>query len=404
MKKTVKVTKPKSLLLIIAMITLMTMLTSVVAYAHNVEASVKAVNVLGYKYVDLSTLKVYFDKGMYNLNQGQFKIETEGGSPVTISNMSVASGTGCSGWTNPLSPGGTTVTLTTSLSYNTRYKVTVSSTAQMGNSFHLSLGNYLLHSDVQFFFKTPNSDNTTYSGTAQLTMIPTGDYVGVSNNVEVISDIPIDTTYQYFNLSDMKLQKSSDNGDKDPYTDVTMDTTLDTNSTPDAEYYTGQINDAHNCLFLPLSIGQNTTPAYNLLSYREYYKLILPQIKDVNDNNVTAPDNTVFLTGKDDTPASLGNLIQTVTGYTSNSVSLSWSDVVSKDDSGIIPNHYHVYYSTNPYFGFVKSADTVSDNGTTSTCTVNGLSSATIYYFRIVPANYYDEEGGFSPYVSQVTN
>jgi hypothetical protein len=407
MKKTVRITNPKSLLLIISMVTmvtLMTLLMSVAAHAHNVKASIKAVNILGYQYVDQTTLKVFFDKGMYNLNQGQFKIETEGGSPVTISNMGTVSGTGCSGWNNPLSPGGTTVTLTTSsnLSYNTRYKVTVSSTAQMGNSFHLSLGDYLLHSDVQFFFKTPNSDGT-YSGTPQLTLIPTGQYVGVSDNVEAISDIPIDTTYTNFNLSDMKLQKSSDNL---TYTDVTMDTTLDTNSTTDAEYYTGQINDAHNCLFLPLTIGLNTTPAYNLLSYNEYYRLVLPAIKGYNGGDVlyTVPTpQDYFTTGQEDTPAGLGNLIQTVTGYTTNSVSLSWSDVAT-DNSGSAPDHYHVYYSENPYFNFVKSTDTVSHNGTTNTCTVTGLTSATTYYFRIVPANSVDEEGGFSPYVSQTTN
>lgn len=398
MKKTVKITNPKSLLLIISMVTLMTLLMSVAAHADNLVGTVKAVNVLGYQYVDLTHIKVFFDKGMYNLNQGQFKIETEGGSPVTISAMSTSSG---SGWTNQLSPGGTTVTLTTSLSYNTRYKVTVSGTVQMGNSYHLSLGNYLLHSDVQFYFKTPNSDGT-YSGTPQFQLIPTGEHEGTSEHVVAISDIPIDTTYTNFHLSDMKLQKSPTiNG---TYTDVTMDTTLDTNSTPNAEYYIGQINDAHNCLFLPLTIGGNTTPAYNLLSNNEYYQLVLPAIRGVNNVEVyTVPTaQTSFKTGAD-TAASTGNVIQTVTGHTTNSVGLSWSDVTDST-TGPVPSHYHVYYSTNPYFGFIKSTDTVSDNGTTSTCTVNGLNSATTYYFRIVPANSVDEEGGFSPYISQITN
>lgn len=399
MKKTVKIINPKSLLLIISMVTLMTLLMSVVAHADNVKGSIKAVNVLGYEYVNQTTLNVFFDKGLYYPNQGQFKIETEGGSPVTISNMSTTSGTG---WTNPMSQTGTIVTLTTSsnLSYNTRYKVTVSSTVQMANSFYLSLGDYLLHSDVEFFFKTPNSDGT-YSGAPQLTLIPAADYVGTSDNVEAISDIPININYTYFNLSDMKLQKSSTIDGT--YTDVTMDTTLDTNSTPNAEYYIGQINDAHTCLFLPLTIGKNTTPAYNLLSYNEYYKLVLPQIEGVNNVLAATPSKTTFLTGKSDTPAGLGNLIQTVTGYDTNSVSLSWSDV-STDNSGPAPHHYYVYYSTNPYFDFVKSTDTVSHNGTTNTCTVTGLTSATTYYFRIVPANIDDEEGGFSPYVSQITN
>lgn len=407
MKKTVKITNPKSLLLMISMVTMVTLITllmSVVAHAHNVKGIIKAVNVLGYEYVNQTTLKVFFDKGLYYPNQGQFKIETEGGSPVTISNMSTTSGTG---WTNPMSQTGTIVTLTTSsnLSYNTRYKVTVSGTVQMANSFYLSLGNYLLHSDVQFFFKTPNSDGT-YSGTPQLTLIPTADYVGTSDNVEAISDIPIDVNYENFHLSDMKLQKSSDNNILDPYTNVAMDTTLDTNSTDGAEYYTGQINDAHTCLFLPLTIGKNTTPTYNLLSYNEYYRLVLPAIKGIGDGPelYTVPTaQTSFKTGQEDTPAGLGNLIQTVTGYTTNSVSLSWSDVAT-DESGPAPHHYHVYYSTNPYFNFVKSTDTVSHNGTTNTCTVTGLTSATTYYFRIVPANSVDEEGGFSPYVSQITN
>jgi hypothetical protein len=140
-------------------VTLLLSLASSV-FAHNVAAVVKAVNVLGYQYVNQNTIKVFFDKGIY-VNQGQYRIQTEGGTPVTISSVSASGG---SGWTNPNSPGGTTVTITTgsNLSPNTRYKVIVSSTIQMGNSYHLTVGNYLLHKDVEFYFKTPNT-NGEYS-------------------------------------------------------------------------------------------------------------------------------------------------------------------------------------------------------------------------------------------------
>ena len=107
-------------------------LMSTVAYAHNAASTVKAVNMQGYQYVNTTTLKVFFDKVLSTLNQGQFKIQTDGGTPVSISNMSTSTG---SGWSNPQSALGTTVTLTTGqLSYDTRYKVIVSSTVTMGNS------------------------------------------------------------------------------------------------------------------------------------------------------------------------------------------------------------------------------------------------------------------------------
>lgn len=397
MKNTAKIKKSIVVLSCSIVVSLSIGLLSTVAYAHNTDSTVKAVNMLGYEYVNTTTLKVFFDKGLSSLNQGQFKVETEGGTPITISNMSTSSG---SGWTNSQSPGGTTVTLTTGqLSYDTRYKVKVSSTIQMGNSYLLTLGNYLLHNDVEFHFKTPKSDGT-YSGTPSLVFLPTSTHAGLSSNVEAISDIPIDTSS--FNLSDMKLQKYVGG----TYQDVTEDTTLDTNETSGAECYTTQINDAHNCVFLPETL-RGGDPSYNLASQQTQYKLVVPDdMKSVNYDGINgkfADDDSQFTTGID-TAASMSTA-PSVTGYSASSVSLSWSDI-TQSDSGTTPNHYHVYYSTNPYFNFVKSTASVNHNGTTNTCTVTGLSGATNYYFRIVPVNdaTADEEGGFSPYVSQITS
>lgn len=384
--------KSKLFLSIVLTVVLMTTLLSAVVYAHNDNDSTKAVNVLGYEYVNNTTLKIFFDKGLVNLDQGQFKIEpAAGGSPVTISGMATSLGTG---WTHTYSPKGTIVTLTTaSLSSDTRYKVTVSSTVQMGNSTAMTVGNYLLHNDVVFYFWTKDS-NGNYTASPEFTFLPTSTNAGLSSNVTAISDIPIKTAG--LTLSDMKLTKGG--------VDVVVDTTLDTNPYTGAEGYSTQINDAHTCIFIPLTLkgGVPSPPSYNLASEGTQYTFVVPDyIQSINDGDFSDTDYQ-FTTGHD-TAACTGTITPSVTGYTASSVSLSWSEVTDTL-TGPIPDHYHVYYSTNPYFGFVKSTDTVTDNGSTDSCTVTGLSSSTTYYFRIVPANVSDEEGGFSPYSSQATN
>lgn len=392
MKNIVNLKKIKALPIVL-ILTLMMVLVSTSVYADNDDSNTKAVNVIGYEYVNNTTLKIFFDKGLVNLDPGQFKIKTQqGGSPVTITNMSSVQG---SGWTNYYSPKGTIVTLTTEqLDPNVEYTITVSSTIQMGNTTLLTLGNYLLHKDVEFDFRTPQSDGT-YSGYPTLKVLPTGTDAGTSANVMIISDEPIDTSS--FNLSDVKLQKNGQ--------DVIIDTTLDTVETTNAECYAAQINDAHTCIFIPETL-KGGTPSYNLLSDNTQYTLLIPNSMQSTANTYDDFEDTdyTFTTGED-TAANM-NFAPSVTGYTANSVSLSWADVTdySTFSTGPLPEHYYVYYSTNPYFGFVKATDTVNESGNPNTCTVTGLSSATTYYFRIVPVNSAYEEGGFSPYVSQVTN
>lgn len=385
--------------LILALTMLVGVMTSSVVYAHNSGSGSKAINVLGYQYVDQNTVKVFFDKSLYNVNQGQFKIATTGGTPVTISTMTTASG---SGWSNSQAPGGETVILTTAtaLSANTTYSLTVSSTVAAGNSYNLTIGNYWLHKDISFNFKTPNADGT-YSGIPNLTFIPAWDGSGLSGNIEVISDIPIDPNYT--DLSHMKLQKSSTK--PGTYTDVIMDPTLDGIAVTGAECYAAQINDAHTCLFLPETL-KSTNPSYNLLSENYFYRLVLPPIRGVNAGSILYSSDTTmnpFQVGAD-TAGPTGTTTATITAYTSSSVSLSWSDVVVTDSSAPNPTSYKVYYSTNPYFNFTASTNTITHSGTTNSSTVTGLSSGTTYYFRIVPVNFSGNEGGFSPYVSQTTN
>jgi hypothetical protein len=234
-----------------------------------------------------------------------------------------------------------------------------------------------------------------------LLVIPSGEHVCVSENIVAISDIPIDTTS--FNLSDIYLQKSTDG---ETYSDVIVDTTFDGVEDSGAECYLTQINDVHTTLFIPMTLGGQASAVHNLSSYDTQYRLVVPpNIEDLEDErffNDSVNHYYLFKTGYD-TSASLGNITPTFTGHTSSSVSLSWSDVAT-DASGPAPVHYNVYYSTNPYFDFVKSSNPVDDSGATNTSTVTGLTQGQTYYFRIVPINDANEEGGFSPYASQVTN
>lgn len=397
----------KGLLTILSASMIMLTLSSVVL-ADNVTgpgSGVKAVNVLGYELdthdpQNMNKIEVFLDKGLTGLNIGQFKIY-QGTTPIAISSLTQGS-KGC-GWTQAqgMQPGGYDAVLTTSnnLSPDTEYKMVVSSTVTMGNSYQLSVGNYLQHNDITFNFKTPKTDGT-YSGALNLTYIPEyiNEATGASMNVEVISNIPIDTND--LTLSDMKLMKSST--EYGTYTDVTFDSTFDYNATTGAEYYAPQINNAHTCIFLPLTLGGGT-PAYNL-SDGMHYKLQVPAIDyadDAGDAQKKSLDPGRHFHVGGDTSTSLRNAQPTITAYNSSSVSLQWNNG-STDDSGVAPVSYKVYYSTNPYFDFVDTGVTPTNNGTTSSATfTHSFQSGTTYYFRIVPVNSTGEEGGFSPYVSQ---
>ncbi|MDP4146164.1 MAG: fibronectin type III domain-containing protein [Bacillota bacterium] len=400
MKKKMNFLKLKAFLSLVIAVTLLVGGVPYLTYAHNVDGSgvgVKALNCLGYQYVNKNTVKVFFDKGLSSINQEQLKLKTTTGTPVTISGLTSSSG---SGWTSTVSPGGTTVTLTTAdLAANTTYVLTISSTVAAGNSYGITLGEYWEHHDISFNFKTPNSDGITYSGAPTLTFIPTWNGDGFSANVEAIADMPIDV-----DLSQVKLQKSSTvNG---TYSDVLMDSTLDTNALSGAECYSAQLNDARTCIFLPETL-RGGYPAYNLdyvNSVNYFYKMVTPTVSNHSStSNQLASQSNTFQVGAD-TAGPTGTTIATITGYNSSSVSLSWSDVVITDGSAPNPTGYKVYYSTDPYFNFVAATNTITHSGTTNSCTVTGLSSGQTYYFRIVPVNSIGNEGGFSPYVSQTTN
>lgn len=245
------------------------------AFAHN-EYQGKAINVLGYEYVNTTTVKIFFDKNIptTNITVNDFTIQKTGESAKTINSFTRANG---SGWTNAYAPTGSTVTLTlgSALSYDTTYHVTVDGGLTANNG--LTVGYYLHGDDVAFDMHTPDSSGNYDTGDTTFAFIPVDNTdTDFSMNVMAISSIPIDTSS--FTLSDVKLQKW--NGSV--YADCIRDTTFDTSETTDAESYTAQINNAHTCLFLPMTLA-SSTPMYDLLSLDGDYQLSIPSsIEGVN--------------------------------------------------------------------------------------------------------------------------
>lgn len=363
--------------------------------AANVASVVKAVNCLGYQFVQGSggapnQLKIFFDKGLYNFNANQIAITKDSDHSAVAFTAATAGG---SGWSNSAAPGGTTVILTPSSGYSinnsTEYDIDVSSTVQMGNSYHQSVGEYLKHSDIQFQVYTPDAGGSYGTHTPQLSYLPRaqgGGTVGESSNAEIISDIPLSASL----TSQVYLQEKVGS----TWQNVGVDSNFSNHTQiTDDQCYTTQINDAGTCIFIPETLGGQGTPSYNFDSNADY-QLVFPSTIDGVHSSFE------FLTGAQN-PASLGNISVSVTGTTASSVSLQWSNITAADASGALPDHYEVWYSTtSPYFGF-SLADTISYNSTsTSTDTIGGLSFGNTYYFRIVPV-YSNQEGGFSAYVAQ---
>lgn len=382
---------------------LMVTVMAPVTYADNVAAVVKAINLSSYKLVDSTHLNLYFDKGLASFSASQVKV-LDGATPLSFT---AAATSGGADWNCATPPGGTAeqLTFSSALSTDTTYTVKVSGTIQMGNTYHQNIGNYWGHNDIVFTFRTPSTFGTSnYTGTPGFTVIPcdlsdTSTGIGVSSNVELIADRPIDPNS--LTVGNVKLQYYNDSNSA--YEDVIEDTVFDTTSVAGAKCYDAQMSISNTVIFIPETCGGSATPAYNL-DDTEDYKLIIPTgIKAVDGDDFSYNTENDFSTG-DDTVASLGNTTPTVTGHTSSSVSLSWSDVAA-DSSGVAPSSYLVYVSTNPYFDFsIPASVTIDYSGNPNTATVSGLSSGTTYYFRVVGANASGEEGGFSNYVQQATD
>lgn len=377
--------------------------------AANGGAGDKAINLHGYYFVENSStttsdnyLNIYLDKNITGFDSNMITItDVSTNQPLTFTtSTSLYSG---GGWTHTGSSGGKTITIipnsSTPLKNSTEYKVTVSGCISSANTYHWLLGSYLAHHDITFYVYTPKNDGTYNTHTPIFSYIPNGAYnVGESNNPTIICDIPfsnISVTPSQVSLWQENVKNSGD------FTQTLQDDNFTDHSPLDGYLgYTTQINDAGNCIFIPLTLGGTGTPNYNLLTNRNY-QLRFPTTMDSNHSD----GKLGFTTGAEN-PASMGATQPVLNSYTYNQdgltadVSLTWANITSSSfPYGSLPDHYKIYYSTtSPYFGFDNCLGTYAYNNQASdTETVNVPKDVTCY-FRIVPV-YNGQEGGFSLHV-----
>jgi hypothetical protein len=239
----------KIVISLILSLALMLSLMSTSVFAVNSPGN-KAINITGYEYISTTALKVFFDKNCSAyIHKEQFKIETEGGTDVPISSAIGSTG---SGWTNSYAPTGTTATITPQnpLSYNTRYKVTISSTLLANNG--LTISSYFKRQNITFYFKTPDS-NGTYQGNPQVTFLQSETGAGApEESVAVISDMPMDSN----SISTIKNGTHLFKYTSGNWNELIYDGYVNTGvATPGAAVYAIQVNNAHTCLFFPMTLG-----------------------------------------------------------------------------------------------------------------------------------------------------
>lgn len=390
--------RTKNIKIVISLVLALALMLSIMAqsaFALNYQGN-KAINIQGYQYVDTTHVKVFFDKNCSTyVHKEQFKIQTEDGQ--TTIPISTATGATGGGWNNQYAPTGTTATITTqnALSYNTRYKLTVSSTLLANNN--LTLGSYFKRSDISFYFKTPDTDNTTYQGNPQLTFLQSEAGAGApEENVVVFVDMPMSDSQIDTIKSGMHIYK---NTGATPWPEVIQDDYVNTGThTSGAGVYAVQVNDAHTTLFFPMTLGGSSSTSYDFdTNPAREYRVETPTITAINNNTVAGTSQTFTTTSVDipDKPSGLQ-----VTGHTSSSISIQWNDPASN-----VADHYNVYYCQDQYFRpdvstVNLSGDTITKSSGVNYCTVSIPSSGT-WYIRVVPVNSSNEMGGYTVDVSQ---
>lgn len=351
------------------------------AFALNSQNN-KAINVLGYNLVDSDTLQIYFDKNNMTIDTSdfQFKVTDDEDSPVTISSISTASGTGIDASydtydevlnpTGYLRPTGTTVTLnfSSSLDESTLYTVLVSRTITANND--LTVGEFLVDSDGykcdrMFKFMTPDGsgdypDNEIYISYMPYDMSTSND-VPVEGNVGFITDRPItDDKSVILNGMDLKVGGNSVVGD-DCYSVVCVA--------------------SNTGFFFPLTAGTSSTVTYDL-DYSTTYQLYVPAFDGDSDYGYHNAGSEYFSTVAGDIPAKF------TAAPTYSSGTLSWSAVTGASS-------YNIYVDSSKYWGDYTSADYQTSNISISFTPTIGT------YVRIEAVDSNGNRNGLSEYLAQ---
>jgi len=357
----------------------------------------KALNLNGYKFTNASrtTLYLYFDKTLDSaqLDVSQFKVkEHSSATTVSVSSLSLATGTGQSGCSDSQLDNGSTVTLTlaSSLSYDTQYDITLSPTIAANNA--ITLGNYHDHQDLVFVLKTPNSSGA-YTGTPTVTFLTSTAW---ESNPVVVLDRPATGISTLLSNLSTNFKKSG--------TTVTQDSTIDGTAVSGAESYTPHANNEGNTLFFPLTAKGSTNIAYNLAQSSNSYTLTVPNFTDVSGNSYSSGGSASFTTVSSDVVGWTDSVPSASYDDLTGTLTITWSNN-SNTSVTPAPGNYNIYYSASK-FGLNGDWTLLGSQSGSSpfTYTQSSLLPSGTIYFRVVPKDGSGNQVGYSlPTTTSVT-
>lgn len=376
----------------------------------------KAVDFVGYEYVDSTHVDVYFSKQTgVTADPSMFSFQLQGsGTTIDVSSINQ---TNASRYTKQeLDGGGSDVMLGTKMRLNLasplsagqRYNVTIKHSVMDNNG--MSLGNYHGRKDLIFAMRVPSGGS--YGNTTPIATFWVGDHaspgatnpsnVSYESPVTVILDRPIAS-------SDLSTFLSSLNtGYRNGANAVNLDYTImgDPNDNTDEAYdaHANEVNGKSSTFFFPMTKLKSTTEAQNRLHDTGYnYTVNLPDLtgswlQDDLGNNITAwknysgstISNFTFSTASSDYPGFLDRsyLYAASTGDSAGQMKVSfYNSTITPSPAG----YYLAYTSSanSPWSSANSWTIRTTESHTGGTNVVFGDSGGAIpagtYYIRLVP-------------------
>ncbi|MDP4146159.1 MAG: fibronectin type III domain-containing protein [Bacillota bacterium] len=357
----------------------------------------KAPNLMGYRVIDDHTLQIFTDKSNPIVEAAEFHIfhgTNSEGESIAINDLTVDSGLNFSGLKGQL-PSGSNFILTTAkgaFKSGEIYTVVINNNITYGSG---SLGWFSSHTDQMISFTIPNTfanpnSNSEYSVSSEEIIkswpMNNAANVPVEGNIWITSSIPIKN---YTQLQQNLIIKK--NGIQLRY-DNYLYTGTDTIPNKNADIFAPVINDDHNSIVIPLTVGSHTAPCYNLEQGAQY-EVVIPEMELVN-GQVISEHSIVFHTAGStvSNKFSSGNPVAIIKG---NNVKIDWSNIAPSSNAAVnisgdsgpayispAPTGYNIYASTDKYWNYVK-LNSCPITGTSFDTTNCGLKANTTYYFRI---------------------
>lgn len=339
----------------------------------------KGFNFLGYRYLDQHKIQIWFDKNLPAVNARKEQLKLHQGVGMTGKELGISDltpGQGSNHSISGMSPGSTYIVTTDQVSVlmpGQTYTLVLSNTLIANN--RISLGAFTFNKPIVFSFTVPQGDGS-YAPSVEPQMnfwVEKG-----SKNLPVEGNIWFSVSLPVANFDEVQNGiKLKENGVPIPF-----DPVIDAEKTEGARTFAPQSTTDHTFFFLPM-VGQGGVASYDL-SLKSNYTLEIPAIKTVNNKTIPA-QSISFTTAAEDVPAPMSTALLPDPVQEKEGLRLKWNPV-------IYAQGYNVYFSEDPYWGYVKiNTKPIVDN----TFLVEGSKTGGNRYFRISAVNS-GGEGGLS--------